>query len=189
MLAEQVSDYHKRRKAERKNKLFHKTARQASRFFLDTSDASPDLGARNIRAITRANANIGTSVSDDLAATSQAFGFLGLALSAFYTIMIPALYFYYKVSGEPVPFTVTNNVRWAVSVTAVVLSVIGILVPPAALGICFAGAAIALIVNVIAMAKIIHARIFSTKLLVAAEDGINLIRLQRQWLQQKWINL
>lgn len=172
-LREQKVDAHYKNEKEKRTKSkLHRTIRGGSRFFLDSSDAGVDVGSRTTRAITRTDANLGVDPSKGLAVAGDVFGYAGFAINIIYMLAIPFYYLYYKYQGEPIPFTLSNNVRWGVATAAVILTIVALAFPPAALGVGFAAGVVILAASIVGFVKSLQSYFSSSSTIVAVEKQI-----------------
>ena len=97
----------------------------------------------------------------------------GIAIQGFNFLMVPAFYIYYAAKREPVPFTVSNNIKWGLSSVALALTIIGFAVPPAGIAIMFTMVGIGLVASIAGLTTHIYERIQTKKQLGQIQKDIS----------------
>lgn len=87
-------------------------------------------------------------------ALSAGFGVLGGALLAINFVRIPMLYLSAFISGEKIPFTLKNNVKFAFAGIALALFIVAVAFPPSAPFIGAIGAGFGFVSSVFGLAKV-----------------------------------
>lgn len=98
------------------------------------------------------------NTSQALQGASAGFQYAGLGVAAVNFVRIPLIYFFALIAGDPPPFTLSNNARWAYSALLLGLTLTAILVPAAAPPIALAMASLSLILSLVSIGNMIYKR-------------------------------
>ncbi|HHT0592687.1 TPA: hypothetical protein ACTXXA_003608 [Legionella anisa] len=112
------------------------------------------------------------NTSHALQGASAGFHYAGLGVAAVNFVRIPLIYFFALIARERVPFTLSNNARWAYSALTLGLTLTAILVPAAAPPIGLALASLTLILSLVSIGNMIYKRYTIQKSLRETTENI-----------------
>lgn len=92
------------------------------------------------------------------AIAGQVFSIGSFVINVVDFLLIPTGYIYKAIKKEDVPFNTENNIRWGLATVSLALAIIGMALPPAALGIAITTTAITLLISTITMFKFFYDR-------------------------------
>ncbi|KTD42052.1 coiled-coil protein [Legionella parisiensis] len=124
------------------------------------------------------------NTSQALQGASTGFHYAGLGIAAVNFVRIPLIYFFSLIAGEPPPFTLSNNARWAYSALLLGLTLTAILVPAAAPPIALAMASLSLVLSLVSIGNMIYNRYKIKKSLQETNEKIkpqeDILELKRE---------
>lgn len=112
------------------------------------------------------------NTSQALQGASAGFHYAGLGIAAINFVRIPLIYFFALIARERVPFTLSNNARWAYSALVLGLTLAAILVPAAAPPIALVLASLTLVLSLVSIGHMIYKRYTIQKSLRETKENI-----------------